>query len=297
MLGLERNGAWNQPPGNIALAVTRIGMESTGDQSEQQNKSIPVLCSFAQAKSENQLGFGKSILDDVECRPTNEHNEAFVDEPWNKLSPIGCSSPTLQKKEGEESTDSTQLEFNSACSKLKRNVKRRRRSRSTSLIKASQRKRLDHRYNIENRTYDPMVDPGNYNVSYLAGENSMDEILLAEKTVIPNSLSSSPVKESSELLHKSSSSLANDMHINFNLTTTLDELIMSNDISLDCVADDNGSKKDINCTHNSLYGLPDKANEILKQERGIQKLYGNFAIDPNAMLILADRIYKSTVNK
>ena len=270
-------------------------MESRDGQIEQYSESSKILSSFAEGNSENQLGFGKGFLDDVECRLPDKHNEAFVDELWKELSPIGCSSPALQKKEEEESTISTQNECKSACSKLKRSVKRRRRSMSTSLIKASQRKRSNHRYNSEKSTYDQSVDPGNCKVSFLVGENSMDEILSAEKTVIPNSLPSSPVRENSELLHMSSSSLANDAQLNFNLTTTMDELLMSNDINLTCIEDDNGSKKDVNCTCNSLYGLPEKVNVILQQERGIQKLYGNFAIDPNAMLIPKNRIYEIAV--
>ena len=44
-----------------------------------------------------------------------------------------------------------------------------------------------------------------------------------------------------------------------------------------------------------IQGLPEKVNVILQQERGFQKLYGNFAIDPNAMLILKNRIYEIAV--
>ena len=156
-------------------------MESTDDRIEQYNESIKILSSFTQSNSENQVGFGKGFLDDVECKLTDKHNEAFVDELWNELSPIRCSSPALQKKEEEESTISTQNECKSACSKLKRSVKRRRRSRSTSLIKASQRKRLDHRHNIENISYDQSVDPGNYKVFAMKGIRLLPQLQVFEQ--------------------------------------------------------------------------------------------------------------------
>ena len=73
----------------------------------------------------------------------------------------------------------------------------------------------------------------------------------------------------------------------------LDEWVISDDFHSIFKADDGSSKRE--STTNSLFGLPEKVKVILKEERGIEKLYGNFAIDPNAMLLLTNRIYEITV--
>ena len=224
---------------------------------------------------------GASIIDDVELpRTPNQLKDEFIDGIWDRLSPIQYGSPTLHKKGPTESTASTPLEGSSACRTLNRKVKRRRRSTST-IPDSKQRKRADQRSN-ENGCNDAPKTTGNLNIECPVNDGSIDEFLSAERTIVPNSIPNSPIKEDPELMSKLKSSMIKPAdslqlttHIHSQLATTFDDFILSNDVNLSFDVGDNIKEKGSDHNRNSFYGLPDRTKEILKQERGIEQLYGN----------------------
>ena len=250
------------------------------DQDEEKIEASQNHNSFAEFQE-----LGASIIEDVDVPLTpNQHENEFEDGILDRLSPIRYESLTLHKMGPADLAVSTPHERSSLCRTLKRKVKRRRRSTCT-IPGSKQRKRVDQR-SVESGCNDAPKTTGNLNTKCPVNDESAYGFLSAEKTIVPNSLPNSPIKENPELIEKPKSymiklkdslQLTTDMHSK--LGTTFDDFIQSNDVNLSFDDEvDNIIEKGSDHNHNSFYGLPNRTKEILKQERGIEKLYGNIIL-------------------
>ena len=226
---------------------------------------------------EYQLEFEDSILDDLEIsRTSEEHNEAFIGGICDRLSPIKDNSPGIEKNELTESVASTPLQCHAVCQPLTRNVKRKRRSIS-SFSKPKQQTKFDEK----------PIKHGTGSTSGLSvNSESTDKILCAKKAVIQNYFDSSSTKENAESVGapsanviKPADSLQMTTGVHSNFDTSFDNYISSTGVDLSFEAANEMAKKPCFDNQNSFYGLPVKTKEILKQERGIEKLYGNITLD------------------
>lgn len=234
--------------------------------------------------------FGVSVLNDFGVsNTTQKHDQAFVDDLWSQLSPIKNGSPTFQKLETKVSVSSTPLEDNLRSSNLTRNVKRRRKSKFSEetfrLRRKLDEKAEETRNGVQSARQKETFSGQNIQVERPASGESTDEILPMEKTVIPSSFSNPSSYETCESAVKSDASiipltdsLQMTTELNSKLTTTFDDIIMSEDGNLTNILND-VKNTDSEAKHNSgFYGLPLSAKEILKTQRGISELYGKYIL-------------------
>ena len=256
------------------------------DQNNAIDKASPdEECSVDFINNNDDPNFGASIFEAVEgTRTPEKHDEAFIDGRWDQLSPIKNSSQVLQETEAKISVASTPFEGNVRPQNLKRSVKRRRRSRFSEQ-KPKQKRKFDL-ITTEKKAVEPESKMEEPKMECSITGESIDEILSAERTIIPNSLPSSPIDGNSISMNKSESmfiqitdSLQISTEMHSKLTTTFDDIIMSDDINLsaDIVCNkEEKAKNDKEIDPNYFYGLPAKSKEVLKEHRGITNLYGKF---------------------
>lgn len=245
-------------------------------------------CFYEMNSDNGTTSLSVGILHDVELNKAPlPHDEAFIDGLLDGLSPIKHCSPTSVKVETDVSVSSTplnrdaRLESGSSSSVL-RSVRRRRRSKFAEKKLPNRKAKSDRKLqNIpELQATDCKFEDAPMECS-VTGE-SIDEILSAEKTIIPSSLSNSPCHEGSESESKSNESLIQvtdslqmTYELHCKLTTSFDDIIMSNEMNLSGSCDHKQTKENNwNGKQEFFYGLPSKAKEALKTLRGIDKLYG-----------------------
>ena len=200
----------------------------------------------------------------------NDHNHAFIDDLWNRLSPIKNGSPTLQC-ESKASVASTPLLPSQRPSRLVRSVKRRRRSRFSEQ-RPKQQKKLEEDIPVISSYSSAAINEERQVMEVSNIGESLNEALTGEITIIPNSMPNSPEKiisKTTENIIEVTDSLhvTTDMHSK--LTTSFDNMIMSGECHLENDLNLGEHKK---CE--TFYGLPLKVKGILKLQRGIENVYG-----------------------
>eukprot|EP00795_Rhopilema_esculentum_P014624 gene14624-5707_t len=203
----------------------------------------------------------------------NDHNHAFIDDLWNRLSPIKNGSPTLQC-ERKASVASTPLLPSQRPSRLVRSVKRRRHSRFPEQ-RPKQQKKLEEDIPVISSYSSAAINEERQMMEVSNIGESLNEALTGEITIIPNSMPNSPEKiimksgaKTTENIIEVTDSLhvTTDMHSK--LTTSFDNMIMSGECNLE---NDSNLGKHKKCE--TFYGLPLKVKDILKLQRGIENVY------------------------
>ncbi len=210
--------------------------------------------------------------------PTQNLDQAFVEEQWNTISPIQ-NEFKVQNEETHKSTSSTPFSNDEVTSTIKRSVKRRRRSRLSA--KKIRKAKLD------DKTYG---DCGKWvgAEECLKNNPDCDDSLIASleleectpvfrPTQDVENNDKKPMISASDIV-ETSDSLLIPADINSKLITSTDELLLANDTTMDIDIDKGAAiseypeDKIINSA--TFFGLPLKVKEILKSQRGIENVYG-----------------------
>ncbi len=210
---------------------------------------------------------------DISGSSIQHHDQAFVEDQWNKLSPIAnetqvkIRNDTIQKA----STSSTPFPQDQISNSIiKRCVKRRRRS-SLSAKKIRKRK-LEENLSMEQN----FTVSNNCLVNNFDGDDSLIASLdeTATKISFGNSTFEANLQENNIVAVSDSLSITGDL--NSKLITTADEELMANDTGID-IAENESSSDNATFDANTFFGLPLKVKEILKSQRGIENVYGECA--------------------